>query len=121
MTLRRYSGVGIMLFALIFVVGTVRAHALALAVGDSDLCSAVAFTGENAPAPATGDPSDLAGCQHACCELGFCLSVAPIIPIAPSVGPAPQVVLSQLAEIRASCPHDDARRAGFHPRGPPAA
>lgn len=121
MTLRRFSGVGIVLFALIFVVGTVRAHALALAVGDSDQCSAIAFTGANAPAPATGDPEDLASCQHACCDLGFCLSASPIIPAAPSIRPVPQVVISQVAAIQVSYLRAIDRPAGFRPRGPPAA
>ncbi|NVO16409.1 MAG: hypothetical protein HXX10_20470 [Rhodoplanes sp.] len=121
MTLRRFSGVGIVLFALIFVVGSVRAHALAAAVGDSDLCSAIAFTGTSTPAPATGDPGDLASCQHACCELGFCLGATPIVPTAPSIGPALQAVISQVAAVDFFGLHDGTHCAGFRPRGPPNA
>ena len=116
--LRRYSGVGVVLFALVFVVGSYRAHALALVVGDDDLCSAMTFAAVRSSVP-TSDPADLADRQHACCDLGLCLDASALAPEAPAVLSAPHVTRSRRRRGLYREPTLTVRRGAHRPRGPP--
>jgi len=117
--LRRFSGVGLVVFAFVLVVGSVRAQALALAVGDDEICTAMAYAAGVRVTPPS-DPTDLADRHHACCDLGLCLDASalpPSEPAAVSFGCAVGrgVPRRPAAKARRSR-HDRANR----PRGPPS-
>ncbi len=116
--LRRYSGVGVVLFALIFVVGSYRAHALALVVGDDDLCSAMSYAAGRS-ADLTNDPADLADRHHACCDLGLCLDASALAPEVPAALSAPHVTRARPRRRLYREPQPALRRGAHRPRGPP--
>lgn len=116
--LRRFSGLGVVLFALVLVVGTVRVHALSLVVGDDDLCSAMSY-GARAPAPMPSDPTDLADDHHACCDLGLCLDASALPPsAAPSIAIPCRRRLPATVRPRSKGRRPTRRRA-HNPRDPP--
>ena len=116
--LRRMSGVGLLAVVVVFVVGLVRAEALALAAGD-DLC--VFMGGTAAPRPLPTDPTDLADHAHDCCDLGLCRLDSTALPPDGSLPvQAPRRSRPRKAPLRAAVPPGRPRRAGFRPRDPPA-
>lgn len=116
--LRRFSGVGVVLFALMLVVGSYRAHALALVVGDDDLCSAMAYAARPASAE-PADPTDLADDHHACCDLGLCLDASALPPSVPPSVALPRRVRRVTMLLPAREARRPARRRSHRPRGPP--
>lgn len=119
-TLRRFSGVAVLLFAAVVVVAGARVHALALEVGDDDLCNTMAFTGATLPATPTSDPTDLADRHHACCDLALCLDASALPPGEPVLAHARRVLRDRAVPAVPSRPRLGTRRAGFRPRDPPA-
>lgn len=120
MGLRRFSGVGTVLFAFVLVVGSVRAHALALAAGDDELCSAMGYVSGAVQAPQS-DPSDLADRHHACCDLGLCLDASALPPEAPAAVALPRRVRSPVSRPRHRSLGHPTRRRSHRPRDPPTA
>lgn len=118
--LRRFSGVGAILFAVVVLVGTVRAQALALAAGDDELCVAMGFIGPRV-GPAPVDPTDLADDHHACCDLGFCLDASALPPSAPGFASAGHRARRLARPLAPTPPRRRHARAGHRPRDPPAA
>ena len=116
--LRRFSGVGVVLFALVLVVGTVRAHALAQVAGDDELCSAMGY-GARAPAALPSDPSDLADAHHACCDLGLCLDASALPPSAPPAVTAPRRQRRPAPARPGNDGRRSPRRRAHNPRDPP--
>ena len=117
-TLRRFSGVGAVVFAVVFLVGVARAHALALVSGDDELCFAMGFAGRVAT-PAS-DPADLADGSHACCDLSLCLDASALPPSEPPYV-APRRIVRRRSRVRRSISAPSARRRdGNRPRGPPS-
>ncbi|WP_333822237.1 DUF2946 family protein [Pinisolibacter sp.] len=116
-TLRRFSGVGAVVFAVVFMVGVARAHALALVSGDDELCFAMGFAGRTATP--TSDPADLADGSHACCDLSLCLDASTLPPSEPPYV-APRRIVRRRARVRRSVSTTCVRRCGGNrPRGPP--
>ncbi len=118
--LRRFSGVGALLFALVVLVGTARAQALAFAAGDDELCVAMGFLGIRAT-PTQADPSDLADDHHACCDLGFCLDASALPPSVPDFAAAGRRARRLARSLPPSPVRRRHRRAGHRPRDPPGA
>ena len=116
--LRRFSGLGAVVFAVVLLVGVARAHALAQAAGDDDLCVAMGGAGARPSAPPT-EPTGLADGHHACCDLGLCLDGAALPAGEPPCAAARRVVRrGGRVTLREVSPR--ARRcAGHRPRGPP--
>ena len=118
MRLRRWSAPVLVLFALMVLVGTARAHALALLAGD-ELCTVMGGTA--APRLPTADPSDVADPSHACCDLGSCLEggAAPLpaaaAPLAAPLSPARRSIRPRETSRRLA-----RRRSPASPRAPPA-
>lgn len=119
-TLRRFSGLGAVLFAFVFLVGTARVQALALAAGDDELCVAMGGAIPRvAEAPAA--TPDLADRHHACCDLGLCLDASALPPSGPlAVGLARASRLVRGRRPRLAAPPAP-RRHAHRPRGPPTA
>jgi hypothetical protein len=117
-TLRRLSGVGAVVFAVVFMVGVARAHALALVSGDDELCFAMGFAGRVA-AP-TSDPSDLADGSHTCCDLSLCLDASALPPSEPPHVASRRVVRRRARAHRSTSAPSARRRDGNRPRGPPS-
>jgi hypothetical protein len=116
--LRRFSGVGAVVFAVVFTVGVARAHALALVSGDDELCFAMGFAGR--VATSTSDPVDLADGSHACCDLSLCLDASALPPSEPPYA-APRRIVRRRARVHRAISAPSARRRdGNRPRGPPS-
>ena len=118
--LRRFSGAGTVLFVLVFLVGTYRAHALSLVVGDDDLCSAMSYASGRMPAP-VDDPLDLADDHHACCDLGLCLDASALPVSAPPAAALPRSVRRRSSPPAPITPPQRSRRRSHRPRDPPSA
>jgi len=118
--LRRFSGVGTVLFALVLVVATARVHALALVVGDDDLCSAMSYASGRTAVPPS-DPSDLADRHHACCDLGLCLDASALPPEAPVVAALSCRHRAPTPRRPGRSPVHRVRRRSHRPRDPPTA
>ncbi len=116
--MRRFSGLGAVVFAVVFLVGVARAHALALVAGDDELCFAMGFAGRTA-APAT-DPADLAAGHHACCDLALCLDASALPPGEPPVTVAPRMVRRSDRPRPRVVAARRRRGEGHRPRAPPA-
>ncbi len=116
--LRRFSGVGALLFAVIFVVAALRGQALAFAAGDDELCLVM---GGNVTARSTPvhDPGDLADRCHACCDLGLCLDGVALPPSAPAFAALARLTVRVPSRPAPPRRHGRARRAGHRPRDPP--
>lgn len=115
--LRRKAGVGMVLFAVVFLIGLLRGEATALAAGE-DVC--VFMGGTQAPRLFPTDPGDLADPSHDCCDLGLCLAAA----LLPPAGPAPLALPHAIARLRkARRPRRVAPRSAardHRQRGPPS-
>ena len=116
--LRRFSGVGALLFAVIFVVGALRGQALALAAGDDELCIVMGGTAAVRHAPPS-DPGDLADPTHACCDLGLCLDGTALPPSTPAFAALARLTVRVPSRPAPTRRHGRARRAGHRPRDPP--
>lgn len=116
--LRRHAGLGLVFFALVFVVGLVRAEALALTSGDDPLC--LAMTG-GARGPAPVDPADLSEIRHDCCDLGQCRDASALAPSAPEPTRFAVVARSFVPATPRRRRLGRPRRAGHRPRDPPNA
>ena len=117
--LRRRAGVLALLFAVVVLVGIHRTAALAEAIADDDLCSAMAFLGSRAPAPAL-DPTDVADDSHACCDLGLCLDSTALPPQAPAFHAVAAALGPRRPGRRPSESPRPRRRTANSPRAPPA-
>jgi len=118
-SLRRFSGLGALVFAVVLVVGAARVHALALAAGDDELCVAMGGSGLRAAKPLPVDPSDLASGHHACCDLGLCIDASSLPPVAPSAASPRRIVRRVPRTSVPSLPCRRRRRGGPRPRAPP--
>lgn len=118
-TLRRFSGLGVFLFAFVLFVGVARTQALALAVGDDDLCSAMSVAFGRAPTVPT-DSTDLADRHHACCDLGLCLDASVLPPSVPPLAAARRVVRSRQRHAPSLPSRRSDHRRANRPRDPPA-
>ena len=118
-TLRRFSGLGAVLFAFVFLVGTARVQALALAAGDDELCVAMGGAIPRvAEAPAA--TPDLADRHHACCDLGLCAGASALPPTDPARLAIPHAFRVRAASpVRPTAPRRH-RRRGPAPRAPPS-
>ena len=116
--LRRHAGLGLVFFALVFVVGLVRVEALALASGDDPLC--LAMTGA-ARGPAPTDPADLSDHHHDCCDLGQCRDASALAPSAPEPTRLALVTRPFVPATPRRRRLGRSRRAGHRPRDPPKA
>lgn len=116
--LRRLSGVGLVVFVVVLLVGFARTEALALASGDDALCVAM---GGPPRAVEPSDPTDLADRTHACCDLGQCRDGGALPPAAPEAKRLALVAVSLRSPPVARRAIPSRRRAGHRPRGPPAA
>lgn len=117
--LRRFSGVGVVVFAVVLMVGMIRTQALALAIGDDEVCWAMAHAAGVRVTPPS-DPSDLADRHHACCDLGLCLDASVLPPSEPP--PASAGCATRRANPRppASTARRTRRNHAHRPRGPPS-
>jgi hypothetical protein len=117
-TLRRFSGLGAVVFAVVVLVGSVRAQALAIASGDDELCFAMSFAGR--VAVPTSDPADLADSSHACCDLGLCLDASALPPSEPPLARPRRIVRRRTRVVHGTRITRSQRRDAHRPRGPPA-
>lgn len=117
--LRRLSGVGLVVFAFVLVVGSVRAQALALAAGDDEICSAMAYASGRMPVQPS-DPSDLADRHHACCDLGLCLDASALPPSEPPPVSAGCAVGRARTRRTGAVVRRSRRDRANRPRGPPS-
>ncbi len=116
--LRRLSFLAPVFMAAILVVAFCRSEALARAIADEDVCSAMSFA--SVPVPADeDDPTDLSSHRHACCDLGLCLDGSILGATAPTLGVLPRKH-PRIATTRPARPIVRRRRAGFRPRDPPS-
>jgi hypothetical protein len=116
--LRRLSFLAPVFMAVILFVAFTRAEALARAVGDEDVCSAMSFASVPPP-PSEDDPTDLSSHRHACCDLGLCLDGS-VLGATPPTLAARARHRHRVAVTRPSRPTVGRRRAGFRPRDPPS-
>ncbi|MDK9695295.1 MAG: hypothetical protein OEL76_02785 [Siculibacillus sp.] len=117
-TLRRLSGLGALVFAVVLLVGTARVHAISQVLGDDDLCFAMGFAGLGKTALPV-DPADLADGNHACCDLGLCLDASALPPIEPPFAAPRRIVRRRTRRVVAGSPSCRRRDAANRPRGPP--
>ena len=116
--MRRLSGLGAVVFAVVFVVGVARAHALALVAGDDELCVAMGVAGVRGTAPAA-DPTDLADDHHRCCDFGLCLDASALPPSEAPAAVGRRVVRRERRIALPTPPRARRRRDGHRPRAPP--
>ena len=120
-TLRRLSGLGALVFAVVLLVGTARVHAISQVLGDDDLCFAMGFAGlgKTAPPADPADPADLADGSHACCDLGLCLDASALPPVAPPFAAPRRIVRRRTRRLVAAATPICRREGANRPRGPP--
>lgn len=117
--LRRFSGVGVLLFAIVLAIGSVRAQALALTVGDDDFCVTVSFT--NAAAPSVSADDDALASHHpGCCDQGLCHAGLALAP-SPSALAQPRRLTFRDRTVAPRRLRLRVRRDGHRPRAPPHA
>lgn len=116
--LRRKAGVGVVLFAVVFLIGLLRGEALALTIGD-EVC--MFMGGKLPPRVFASDPSDLADRSHDCCDLGLCLAGTALPPSEPGPLALPRAItrLGKARRPRTAIPRSS--RIDHRPRGPPVA